>query len=156
MRVAVRIGIIAAALAAATLAAWTAQAQVMLNAARVGGSDVPALAQFYESAFGLQEVNRLSFPGNLEIMLNFGDSVDSAKANKAAQIVIMHRAAALQDPVPHLILNVIDLSATAAAVQAAGGKMAGKPRAFGNTGIMIGFAIDPAGNRIELIQQPKH
>ena len=28
----------------------------------------------------------------------------------------------------------------------------GEPRPFGNTGIVIGFAVDPAGNRIELIQ----
>ncbi len=137
--------------------AATAQAGVTLNAARVGGTDVAALAKFYEVAFGLQEVNRLSLPGNnLEIMLNFGDSVDAAKANQASQIVIMHRADALKDPVPHLILNVTDMSATVAAVKAAGGSMAAQPRAFGNTGIMIGIALDPAGNRIEMIQQPAH
>ncbi len=152
MKTATGLGFIAGA---AMLLAGIAQADVTLNAARVGGSDVAALAKFYEAAFGLQEVNRLSFPGNLEIMLNFGDSVATAKADTAAQIVIMHRAAKLTDPVPHLILNVSDLAATSAAVEAAGGKMDGKPRTFGNTGIMIGFAIDPAGNRIELIQQPK-
>ncbi|HEX4023169.1 MAG TPA: VOC family protein [Steroidobacteraceae bacterium] len=136
--------------------AATAQAGVTLNAARVGGTDVAALAKFYESAFGLQEVNRLSFPGNLEIMLNFGDSVDAAKSNQAAQIVIMHRADALKDPVPHLILNVTDMAATVAAIKAAGGSMAGQPRAMGNSGIMIGIALDPAGNRIEMIQQARH
>jgi predicted enzyme related to lactoylglutathione lyase len=140
---------------AGLLLAATAQAGVTLNAARVGGADVAALAKFYESAYGMQEVNRLSVPGgNVEIMLNFGDSVDAAKANQAAQIVIMHRADTLKDPVPHLILNVTDMAATAAAVKAAGGSMAGAPRPFGKTGIMIGFAIDPAGNRIEMIQRP--
>jgi predicted enzyme related to lactoylglutathione lyase len=44
------------------------------------------------------------------------------------------------------------MAATAAAVKAAGGTMDGEPRPFGNTGIVIGFAVDPAGNRIELIQ----
>lgn len=152
---ALRMGIVAGSvLLAGAALIGPAQADITLNAARVGGSDVVALAKFYESAFGLKEVNRLSFPGNLEIMLNFGDSVDAAKANKAAQIVIMHRAAALTDPVPHMILNVSDLAATTAAVEAAGGKMAGKPRAVGNTGVMVNFAIDPAGNRIELLQQP--
>jgi predicted enzyme related to lactoylglutathione lyase len=140
----------------ALMLAATAQAGVTLNAARVGGTDVAALAKFYESAFGLQEVNRLSFPGNLEIMLNFGDSVDAAKSNQAAQIVIMHRADALKDPVPHLILNVTDMAATVAAIKAAGGSMAGQPRAMGNSGIMIGIALDPAGNRIEMIQQARH
>jgi hypothetical protein len=33
--------------------------------------------------------------------------------------------------------------------------MDGEPRPFGNTGIVIGFAVDPAGNRIELIQPRK-
>ncbi|MGH8205482.1 MAG: VOC family protein [Steroidobacteraceae bacterium] len=139
------------------LLAATAQAGVTLNAARVGGANVAALAKFYASAYGMQEVNRLSLPGgNLEIMLNFGDSVDAAKADRAAQIVIMHRAGALKDPVPHLILNVTDMAATVAAIKTAGGSMAGAPRAFGNTGIMIGIAMDPAGNRIEMIQQPAH
>jgi hypothetical protein len=32
--------------------------------------------------------------------------------------------------------------------------MDGEPRAFGNTGMMIGIAVGPAGNRIELIQRP--
>ena len=152
MKTATGLGLIAGA---AMLLAGIAQAEVTLDAARVGGADVAALAKFYEAAFGLQEVNRLSFPGNLEIMLNFGDSAAAAKDNKAAQIIIMHRAAGLKDPVPHLILNVSDLAATAAAVEAAGGRMDGKPRTFGNTGVMIGFAVDPAGNRIELIQQPR-
>lgn len=146
--------IIAGAGAALMLSA--AQAGVTLNAGRVGAEDVAALAKFYESAFGLQEVNRLEFPGTLEIMLNFGTTVAAAKANPNAQIVIMHRESnAIKDPVPHLILNVTDIAATAAAVKAAGGSMDGEPRAFGNSGMMIGFAVDPAGNRVELIQQPK-
>jgi hypothetical protein len=32
------------------------------------------------------------------------------------------------------------------------GPIAGDPRPFGNTGIIIGIAIDPAGNRLELIR----
>ena len=75
-----------------------------------------------------------------------------AKADKA--IVLFHRDSdAVKDPIPHVILTVTDMAATAAAVKAAGGTMDGEPRPFGNTGIMIGFAVDPAGNRIELIQQ---
>ncbi|HVS23293.1 MAG TPA: VOC family protein [Gammaproteobacteria bacterium] len=132
-----------------------AEAGVTLNSARVGGPDVEALGKFYQAAFGLKEVNRLSFPGGAELFFNFGDSVDAAKANTAAQIVIMHTAApSAKDPVPHLIFNVTDAAATAAAVQKAGGTMDGDPKPFGNTGIIIGIAIDPAGNRIELIQRP--
>ena len=134
-----------------------AQADVSLNAGRVGAEDVAATAKFYEAAFGLKEVNRLEFPGSLEIMMNFGDSVAAAKANHNAQVVVMHRASnSIKDPVPHLVLNVSDVRATAAAVKAAGGTMQAEPREFGKTGIMIGIAIDPAGNRVEMIQQPKH
>lgn len=139
------------------LLAGAASADVTLNAARVGGQDVPALAKFYEAAFGLKEVNRLQLPNAVEIMMNFGTTADAAKANKSAQVVIMHRDSNdLKDPVPHIILNVTDMAATVAAVKAAGGKVDAEPRPFGNTGIVIGFAMDPAGNRIELIQQPHH
>ena len=88
--------------------------------------------------------------------MNFGDSVDAAKSNTAAQIVIMQRASNdTKDPIPHLIFNVTDVMATAAAIKAAGGTMDGDPKPFGKTGIMIGMAIDPAGNRLELIQRPR-
>ena len=150
---------IARLLVGAGAALWlvaAAQAGASLMAGRVGAEDVPALAKFYGSAFGLKEVNRLEFPGMVEIMMNFGDTVDAAKKNPNAQVVIMHRdSKAATDSMPHLILNVTDMAATVAAVKAAGGKMEGEPREFGKTGIMIGMVIDPAGNHVELIQQPK-
>lgn len=142
-----------AATAALVLAA-TAHAGVTLNSARVVGKDAVALGKFYEAAFGLKEVNRLTFPKGVELFLNFGDSVDGAKANAAAQIVIMQSEAPEKDTVAHLIFNVTDAAATAAAVKAAGGTMDREPMPFGNTGVVIGIAADPAGNRIELIQRP--
>ena len=69
-------------------------------------------------------------------------------------IVIMHRDSdAMKDPIAHVILNVTDMTATVAAIKAAGGSMDGEPRPFRNTGVVIGIAVDPAGNRIELIQR---
>ena len=142
-------------LSAALLLTGAAHAQVTLNAVRVGAQDTAALAKFYEAAFGMQEVNRITVPGGAEIFVNFGATVDEAKANKSEPIVITHRDSDdLKDPIAHVILNVKDMTATVAAIKAAGGSMAGEPRAFGNTGIMIGIAIDPAGNRIEMIQRP--
>jgi hypothetical protein len=32
--------------------------------------------------------------------------------------------------------------------------MAGEPFKYGTSGMMIGIAVDPAGNRVELIQRP--
>lgn len=143
------------AVTAALLLASAAHAQVTLNSVRIGAQDPIALAKFYEAAFGMWEVNRINVPGGPEIFVNFGATIDAAKANKNEPIVITHRDSDdLKDPIAHVILNVKDMAATVAAVKAAGGSMAGDPRAFGNTGIVIGIAIDPAGNRLELIQRP--
>ena len=120
---------------------WTAgsvlHADVTLNSVRIAAVDTVALAKFYQSAFGMQEVNRIEVPGGPEIFVNFGATTPEAKANKA-----------------HVILNVTDMNATVAAIKTAGGSMDGEPRPFRNTGVVIGIAVDPAGNRIELIQRP--
>jgi predicted enzyme related to lactoylglutathione lyase len=143
------------AVSALLLFAHAALAQVKLDSVRVGAKDSVTLAKFYEAAFGMQEVNRISTPAGPEVFVNFGATADAAKANKSEPIVIMHRDSDdLKDPIAHVILNVKDMSATVAAIKAAGGSMAGDPRPFGNTGLVIGIAIDPAGNRLELIQRP--
>jgi predicted enzyme related to lactoylglutathione lyase len=129
-------------------------AGVTLAAARIGAVDVEAAAKFYKSAFGMQEIMRLELSGMKEIMLNFGDTVEAAKANPNPWIVIMNRTSNdIKDTVPHLVLYVTDMKATAAAVKAAKGTVDGEPRAFSDNGMIVGFAVDPAGNRMELIQQ---
>jgi predicted enzyme related to lactoylglutathione lyase len=145
----------AIALSATLLLASAAHAQVTLNSVRIGAKDTVALAKFYQAAFGMQEINRIDSPGGPEIFINFGATIDAAKANKSEPIVIMHRDSDnLNDPIAHVILNVKDMAATVAAIKAAGGSMTGDPRPFRNTGVVIGVATDPAGNRIELIQRP--
>src|SRR6478752_1788415 len=69
----------------------SAQAETAFFGGRVGAVDVPKIAKFYESVFGLKETNRLELPGLFEIMLNFGDSVDAARQNKNPMIVVMRR-----------------------------------------------------------------
>ena len=150
-----RIDTIAIAVFATLLLASAGSTQVTLNSVRIGAKDTLAVAKFYQAAFGMQEVNRIDAPGGPEIFVNFGMTVDAAKASKSEPIVIMHRDSDdLKDPIAHVILNVKDMSATVAAIKAAGGSMTGDPRPFRNTGIVIGIATDPAGNRIELIQRP--
>jgi predicted enzyme related to lactoylglutathione lyase len=145
----------AIAMSAMLLLASAALAQVKLDSVRIGAKDSIALAKFYQAAFGMEEVNRITTPGGPEIFVNFGATVDAAKANKSEPIVIMHRDSDdLKDPIAHVILNVKDMAATVAAIKAAGGSMAGDPRPFGTTGLVIGIAIDPVGNRLELIQRP--
>jgi predicted enzyme related to lactoylglutathione lyase len=131
-----------------------AHADVTMNSLRIGAKDTVALAKFYQAAFGMQEVNRIDVPGGPEVFVNFGATVDAAKGNKLPPLVIMHRDSdATKDPIAHVIFNVTDMTATVAAIKAAGGTMDGEPRPFRNTGIVIGIAVDPAGNRIELIQR---
>jgi predicted enzyme related to lactoylglutathione lyase len=102
----------------------------------------------------MQEVNRIVNPGGTEVFVNFGATVEAAKANKNPLMILFHRDSDdVKDPIAHVILSVKDMAGTVAAVKAAGGTMTGNPRPFRDTGIVIGIAIDPAGNRIELIQR---
>jgi predicted enzyme related to lactoylglutathione lyase len=137
----------------ASMLVANAHAGVTLAAARIGAVDVAGVAKFYQSAFGMQEILRLEITGMKEIMLNFGATVEAAKANPNPWIVIMSRASNDVKEVPHLVLYVTDMKATVAAVKAAGGTVEGEPGAFGDAGMIVGFAVDPAGNRMELIQQ---
>src|SRR5437660_355441 len=150
-----RICTIVIIMSAVLLLVSATHAQVTLNSVRIGAKDTVALAKFYQTAFGMQEINRIDSPGGPEIFVNFGATLDAAKANKSEPIVIMHRDSDdLKDPIAHVIFNVKDMTATVAAIKGAGGSMTGDPRPFRNTGVVIGIAIDPAGNRLELIQRP--
>ena len=141
------------ALVMAFMLVANAHAGVTLAAARIGAVDVAGTAKFYQSAFGMQEIMRLDAPGIKEIMLNFGDTVEAAKANTNPWIVIMGRDTDDVKEVPHIVLYVSDMKATVAAVKAAGGKITIEPSAFGDQGMIVGFASDPAGNSMEMIQQ---
>lgn len=143
------------AISAAFLLACAAHAQASLDSVRIAAKDTIALAKFYQAVFGMQEVNRIENPGGTEVFVNFGATVEAAKANKNPLMILFHRDSDdLKDPTTHIIFSVKDMAATVAAVKAAGGTMTGDPRPFGKTATILGFAIDPAGNRIELIQRP--
>ena len=131
-------------------------AGVSLFSARVGADDVEATAKFYIAALGMLEVNRTQIPAGTEIFLNFGETIEDAKANPAAQIAIMPRAPdSPKDPIGHLMLRVTDINSTLSAVKDAGGSVVFGPKAFGSTGVILAFVIDTAGNRIEMLQFPK-
>jgi hypothetical protein len=93
-----RIYATAIAVSATLLLASAAHAQVTLNSVRIGAKDTVALAKFYQAAFGMQEVNRIDAPGGPEIFVNFGATIDAAKANKSEPIVIMYRDSDARDP----------------------------------------------------------
>jgi predicted enzyme related to lactoylglutathione lyase len=150
-----RLYITGMAISAALLLASAAHAQASLDSVRIAAKDTVTLAKFYQAVFGMQEVNRVVNPGGTEVFVNFGATVEAAKANKNPLMILFHRDSDdVKDPIPHVIFAVKDMPATVAAVKAAGGTMTGDPRPFGNSGTVLGFAVDPAGNRIELIQRP--
>ena len=116
-----RVATIVAGAWAVLALAHPAHAEVTLNSVRVAAVNTVALAKFYQDAFRMFEVNRIALPAGPEIFMNFGATADAAKANKGLPIVLFHRDSdAMKDPVPHVILNVTDMAATAAAVKAAG------------------------------------
>jgi predicted enzyme related to lactoylglutathione lyase len=141
---------------ASALLCLTATAGTTLNGVRVGAKDVAATAKFYQTVFGMHEVQRIQTPQFLEIMLDFGVNAAAAKANIGADVVIMQRAADDgADTMAHIVFDVTEIDALAKGIKAAGGKMEREPFEYGKTGIRIGMAIDPAGNHFEMIQAPK-
>jgi predicted enzyme related to lactoylglutathione lyase len=143
------------AISAALLVATGVHAQASLDSVRIEAKDTVALAKFYLVVFGMQEVSRVVNPGGVEVFVNFGATVEAAKANKNPRMILFHRESDdVKDPTTHVIFSVKDMAATVAALKAAGGTMMRDPSPFGNTGTILGFAVDPAGNRIELIQRP--
>src|SRR5271170_4582338 len=143
------------AIFAGLLLAGGARAQVSLDSVRIEAKDTVALAKFYHDAFGMQEVSWIENPGGTEVFVNFGATVEAAKANKNPQMILFHRDSdEVKDLTMHVIFSVKDMTVAVAALKAAGGTMTGDPPPFGNSGIVLGFAVDPAGNRIELIQRP--
>jgi predicted enzyme related to lactoylglutathione lyase len=142
--------------AGAVLVTATVQAAgVTLNAVRVGAKDPAAVAKFYQTAFGMFEVQRIAQPNMLEIMLNFGATADAAKANQGSQVVVMQRVADDgSDSIAHVIFTVTDAAAVTKSAKAAGARAEREPFQYGTTGIWIAMLIDPAGNHIELLQFP--
>ena len=123
-----------------------------LNSVRIVAKDAEALGKFYAAAFGLKETNRLQTQSGPELFLNFGATVEAARANQSAAVVIMQTPEGpANDPVMHVIFTVTDAAATAAAAKAAGGTVEREAAQFGTSGIFIAFVVDPEGNRIELI-----
>ena len=143
-------------LTAAVWVAW-AQADVTVMAVRLGANDVVALAKFYESAFGLKEIDRVGEP-TTEIIMRYGATVAEAKAGTSPEFLVQKReAGAGKDPMHHAIFRVSDIAATVAAAKAAGATMQGDMVTvpIGGAPIKIAMLVDPDGNALELMELPK-
>ena len=97
------------AIFAGLLLAGGAHAQVSLDSVRIAAKDTIALAKFYQAAFGMQEVNRVVNPGGIEVFVNFGATVEAAKANKNPLMILFHRDSDdVKDHTAHVIFPVKD------------------------------------------------
>jgi predicted enzyme related to lactoylglutathione lyase len=142
-----------------TAAAWVigVQADVSVLAVRLGATDVTALAKFYDSAFGMKEIDHVGQPPT-EIIMRYGATVADAKAGSSPEFILMHReGGASSDPIPHAALHVSDLDATLAAAKAAGAtvKSDASMTKIGGMPVKVAMLTDPDGNMLELMELPK-
>jgi predicted enzyme related to lactoylglutathione lyase len=142
-----------------TAAAWSvwAPADVAVMAVRLGATDVVTLAKFYDTAFGLKEIDRVGQP-TTEIIMRYGASVAAAKAGSSPEFLLTRREpGAANDPMPHAIFHVSDVGATLAAAKAAGATMKGNVASvkIGSMSVKVAQLVDPDGNVLELMELPK-
>ena len=142
-----------------TAAIWLvgAHAQVEVLAVRLGARDVAALATFYETAFGLKEIDRVGKPPT-EIIMRYGATVAAAKAGSSPEFLIARREpGATHDSIPHAIFRVSNLDATVAAAKAAGATMKREAASvrIGSMPVKVAMLADPDGNLLELMELPK-
>lgn len=142
-----------------TAATWLmgVQADVSVLAVRLGATDVTALATFYDTAFGMKEIDHVGEPPT-EIIMRYGATVAAAKAGSSPEFILIHRdAGAASDSIPHAALHVSDLAATVAAAKAAGATIQSEPASIeiGGMPVKIATVADPDGNVLELMELPK-
>src|ERR1700752_3906362 len=100
------------AISTALLVAGAAHGQVSLDWVRIEEKDTIALAKFYQAVFGMQEVSRVVNGGAIEVFVNFGATVEAAKANKSPRMILFHRDSDdVKDPTTHVIFSVKDMPA---------------------------------------------
>jgi len=136
--------------------AWV-QADTTVLAVRLGASDVPALAKFYETAFGLKEIDHVGQPPT-EIIMRYGATVAAAKAGSSPEFLVAHRdGGAAGDPIMHAVFRVSDIDATVAAAKAAGATIRSKvaPLTIGGMKLRSATVVDPDGNVLEIMELPQ-
>ncbi len=148
-----------AAILGLTAAAWltSVRADVTVLAVRLGAKDVVALAKFYDTAFGLKEIDRVGQPPT-EIIMRYGATVAAAKAGSSPEFLVQRRQpGTANDPIPHAIFHVSDIAATVAAAKAAGATLKGDVAsvAIGGMPVKNVTLVDPDGNVLELMELPR-
>ncbi|WP_370615015.1 VOC family protein [Mumia sp. Pv 4-285] len=136
----------------ATVEATSAPNRTTVGAAGIGVADLQASSEFYRSAFGMSELRSFEIPGYMdEIILGFDDM------SKGAAVVLMHYTDGrdhdyAENPVK-LVFYVPDPTATARAIEAAGGSIVLEPAPQAALGdAVVGLAKDLDGYTLELLE----
>ena len=132
-------------------------ADTSVLAVRLGAKDAPALAKFYEQAFGLKQIDKVGDPPT-EVIMRFGATVAAAKAGSSPEFLVAKREGGeTAGSMAHAIFHVSDINATVAAAKAAGATMKGEVASvpIGGTPIKIATMTDPDGNVLEIMELPK-
>lgn len=143
-------------LSLAILTGGLAQAEpiVGIRSVRVGAVDVPKTASFYQSVFGFKEVQRIERPDLVEIILNFGATIEDARNARTPKLVVISaRGGQPNDTVSHLVLRCTEIQTLVTRAKASGGTIEREPTKSATSGALVAFIVDPAGNRIEVIQE---
>jgi len=132
-------------------------ADTSVLAVRLGAKDAPALAKFYEAAFGLKQIDKVGDPPT-EVIMRFGATAAAAKAGSSPEFLVAKREGGeTAGSMAHAIFHVSDINATVAAAKAAGATMKGEVASvpIGGTPIKIATMTDPDGNVLEIMELPK-
>jgi predicted enzyme related to lactoylglutathione lyase len=141
---------------AAAVGLTLARADNTVLAVRLSASDVPALAKFYEEAFGLKEIDHVGEPAT-EIIMRYGATVEAAKAGSSPEFLVAAREPGeTTGSMAHAIFKVSDIAASLAAAKAAGATVMGDAATvpIGGAPIKIAMITDPQGNVLEIMELP--
>ena len=133
------------------------RADVRVLAVRLGAKDVPALAKFYETAFGLKQIDHVGQPPT-EIIMRYGATVAAAKNGSSPEFLVAKRAASDgSDSIMHAVFKVTDIAATVKAAKAAGATVKTDVAALtiGGMALKSATVVDPEGNVLEIMELPK-
>lgn len=121
-----------------------------LGAVAIGVTELERSERFYTQALGMETIRRVTLPHLDELILTH--------EGRTAVVLVKHTDGVeriVTDLPVRLVFYVVDPAAVCARVADAGGQVTAEPAAHAEMGgALIGFAKDPDGYVIELIQRP--
>ena len=124
----------------------------VLGAMGIGVGDLARSTDFYMRVLGMEQIGKLRLPEMDEVLLAYDRS-------RGPALVLMHhtdgREVSYRDLPVKVVVYVSDPTAVAAAIRAEGLEVTREPAAVPELDdAVVGFARDPDGYVIELLQRP--